>query len=76
MPEYKRVSGKDLLRVLEEFGWHLHRIRGSHHIMRHETKPRVTLSVPIHGSRTLPVGTQVALLKDAGISPDAFNEKA
>ncbi|MEK7246948.1 MAG: type II toxin-antitoxin system HicA family toxin [Chloroflexota bacterium] len=73
---YRRVSGRELIRILEEFGWYIHRIRGSHHVMRHPDVPRVTLSVPAHGNQTLPVGTQVSILKDAGIGADEFNERA
>jgi hypothetical protein len=38
--------------------------------------PRVTLSVPVHGRRTLPIGTQADILRDAGISIEDFNERA
>lgn len=72
----KRVSGGKLVRVLERFGWHVDRIKGSHHIMRHPEKRSITLSVPVHANRTLPMGTQLAILKDAGIGADEFNERA
>jgi predicted RNA binding protein YcfA (HicA-like mRNA interferase family) len=73
---YKRVSGKRLIAILESFGWYVHRIRGSHHVMRHTEHPRVTLSVSVHGNQTLPMGTQTSILKDAGIGADEFNERA
>jgi predicted RNA binding protein YcfA (HicA-like mRNA interferase family) len=73
---YRRVSGKRLIGILESFGWYVHRIRGSHHVMRHDHLPRVTLSVSVHGNQTLPTGTQLSILKDAGIGSDEFNERA
>ena len=71
----KRVSGRELVRILEKFGWNVERIKGSHHIMRHPEFPRVTLAVPVHANQTLPTGTQMSILRDAGISPDQFNER-
>lgn len=71
----KRVSGRELVRVLERFGWYVERIRGSHHIMRHPERKSVTLSVGVHGNRTLPLGTQSSILKDAGITAEEFNQK-
>lgn len=71
----KRVSGKKLVRVLERFGWYVERVKGSHHILQHSGHPRVTLSVPVHGEETLPVGTLVSLLHDAGIAVDDFNRE-
>lgn len=70
----KRVSGRQLVRVLERLGWQVDRIRGSHHIMRHPELPRTTLAVPVHGSQTLPVGTLTSILKDAQVDADQFNE--
>ncbi|MGO9791839.1 MAG: type II toxin-antitoxin system HicA family toxin [Solirubrobacteraceae bacterium] len=32
MPE---ISGKRLLKALEQHGWYVKRIRGSHHVLRH-----------------------------------------
>ena len=70
----KRVSGRQLVRALERLGWRVDRIKGSHHIMRHPEIPRVTLSIPVHGNETLPVGTLVSILKDAQVDVERFNE--
>jgi len=72
----KRVTGRRLMAVLESFGWYVERVKGSHHIMRHSKSPRVTLSVPVHRRRTLPIGTQADILRDAGITAEEFNERA
>ncbi len=58
------MTGRELIKILEENGWVLDRIRGSHHIMIKDDK---TLSVPLHGSKDLGKGLLNRLLKDGGI---------
>ena len=53
----KTISGKRMCRVLEERGWTLARINGSHHIYRHTATGRRTV-VPVHGNQDLKPGTQ------------------
>ncbi|HZF10527.1 MAG TPA: type II toxin-antitoxin system HicA family toxin [Thermoanaerobaculia bacterium] len=65
----KSLSGKDLAKVLEQRGWVLRRIHGSHHIYMKEGS-EVRLSVPIHGSRALKIGLLRHLLKMAAISQE------
>jgi predicted RNA binding protein YcfA (HicA-like mRNA interferase family) len=43
----KSVSGKELARLLEQNGWNLLRIHGSHNIYG-KTGSIVRLSIPIH----------------------------
>ena len=62
----KAISGKQLCRLLQDRGWRLARIRGSHHIFtKHGTHVRI--SVPVHGNRTLKRGLQRHLMKLSGI---------
>jgi len=63
----KAVPGKQLTRLLEQHGWSLLRINGSHHIYG---KPGsvVRLSVPVHGNRPLKMGLVRHLLKMAGLT--------
>jgi predicted RNA binding protein YcfA (HicA-like mRNA interferase family) len=42
--------------------------------MRHADRPRITLAIPVHGNATLPIGTQLSILKDAGVDAAEFNE--
>jgi predicted RNA binding protein YcfA (HicA-like mRNA interferase family) len=65
----KTLSGKEVARLLEQRGWSLLRIQGSHHIYG---KPgsKVRISVPIHGNRALKTGLQRHFLKLAEISED------
>jgi predicted RNA binding protein YcfA (HicA-like mRNA interferase family) len=58
------VTGKELVRLLQENGFVLERIKGSHHLM---VKDGLTIPVPVHGKRELPTGTASAILKQAGL---------
>ncbi len=63
----KTVSGKDLCKVLEQHGWTLLRIQGSHHIYGC-TGSIVRISVPVHANRDLKRGLLRHLLNCAGLS--------
>jgi predicted RNA binding protein YcfA (HicA-like mRNA interferase family) len=65
----KSISGKAFAKILEQHGWQLLRVHGSHHIYG-KTGSIVRLSVPIHGSTPLKVGLFRHLLKMAGISEE------
>lgn len=58
------MTGREVIRLLEENGWLLDRIRGSHHIMIKDGK---TLSVPVHGGKDLGKGLLSKLLKEGGV---------
>ncbi len=62
----KQVSGRMLARVLQEGGWRLARVHGSHHIF---TIPghRERIVVPIHGNRPLKIGLLRSLMKIADL---------
>ena len=62
----KIVSGKKLCRLLEDKGWDLKRISGSHHIY---AKPGINarISVPVHADKPLKAGLQRHLMKVASI---------
>jgi predicted RNA binding protein YcfA (HicA-like mRNA interferase family) len=63
----KSYSGKELIRLLRAHGWQIARIEGSHHIL---TKPgrEETVSVPVHGSKSLKAGLVYGILRTAGIN--------
>jgi predicted RNA binding protein YcfA (HicA-like mRNA interferase family) len=68
----KSVSGKELCKVVESYGWELKRIRGSHHIYSKEGVELI-LVIPVHGNRDLPVGTLKGIMKDAELSEKDLN---
>lgn len=59
------MTGKQLKKFLEEHGWSLDRISGSHHIMTREGYRSVP--IPIHGTTDLPKGLIHSIMKQAGI---------
>lgn len=65
----KTVSGKRLCKILEDKGWQLKTIRGSHHVY---LKPgRIErISVPVHGGKDLKVGLLKAVMRIAYIKED------
>jgi len=62
----RSYSGKELCRRLEQCGWQLKRINGSHHIYG---KPgeRTLIVIPVHANQSLKPGLQRAILKLAGL---------
>jgi predicted RNA binding protein YcfA (HicA-like mRNA interferase family) len=62
----KPITGPDLCRLLDQAGWKLKRIRGSHHIYS-KAGERKILVVPVHGNRQVKPGLALRLAKDAGL---------
>ena len=65
----KSISGKKFARLLENKGWILLRINGSHHIFGKPGNAQ-RISVPIHGNKALKTGLLKHFLKVSGISED------
>ena len=53
----KTLSGKKFIKILEQKGWNLKRINGSHHILTHPEKTEI-ISVPVHKNEDLKIGLQ------------------
>jgi predicted RNA binding protein YcfA (HicA-like mRNA interferase family) len=65
-------TGPQVKRALERRGFRLHRINGSHHIVRHEGQPVRNVTVPVHGGRSLKRATLAAIIKQAGLTAEEF----
>ncbi len=59
------MKPKELMKAVEKDGWQLERVRGSHHIYKHPTKPG-RLTIPLHNTDMKP-GTLNQILKAAGL---------
>jgi predicted RNA binding protein YcfA (HicA-like mRNA interferase family) len=59
------VQSRQLIKALEEAGWVLDRITGSHHIFTHRYNP-YTIPVP-HPKKDLPLGTVKSIRRRAGL---------
>ena len=62
----KPITGKALCRLLQQNGWFLKRIRGSHHIFARPGEIKI-ITVPVHGNQTLKPGLANRISKDTGI---------
>lgn len=67
MPELPHLSGQEIVKALERLGFAVVRQKGSHIVMRKGPSGCV---VPNH--REVKVGTLSGILKQAGISGEAF----
>lgn len=63
------ISGKKFAKLLEQNGWILLRVNGSHHVYG-KTGNTQRISVPIHGNKALKTGLLKYFLKVSGISED------
>ena len=63
----KQVSGRELARIVQQHGWQLARIKGSHHIFT-KSGARERLVIPIHGNTSLKIGLLRSQMKLAGLT--------
>ena len=69
MPPLPVLSGREVVKVFESFGWEVARQSGSHIIMTKEGE-LVTLSVPDH--REVAKGTLRSLIRASNLTVDQF----
>lgn len=72
MAKLPRPSGRHFLEFLRREGFELVRTRGSHHVVR---RGDFITTVPVHGHRTLKIGTLRKILRDLDWSPGEFTER-
>ncbi|RAM52366.1 MAG: hypothetical protein C6Y22_06695 [Hapalosiphonaceae cyanobacterium JJU2] len=65
----KSISGKRLSKIVEQKGWVLRRITGSHYIYENSEVEQI-LSIPVHRNQDLKVGTLKALMKIAQLTEE------
>ena len=63
----KSVSGKKLCKIIEQKGWVLRKVTGSHHIHEKAGVGKI-LSIPVHSNKDLKIGTLKALMKIAELT--------
>jgi predicted RNA binding protein YcfA (HicA-like mRNA interferase family) len=73
MAQVPLLSGREVVRVFEKFGWQVARQRGSHIILVKQGA-RATLSVPDH--KEVARGTLRALIRAAGLTVEEFVRNA
>ncbi len=74
MPKLPRLSGRELIRILELFGFLQIRQKGSHVILKKQTADG-SLGTVVPDHKELAEGTIRGILKQAQVSIDDFLEK-
>ena len=67
-----RITGKQLLTALLMFGFEVVRVRGSHHVLRHQDG-RTTV-VALHGKETIGPGLLGKILRDCEVTREQLRE--
>ena len=65
----KSISGKKLCKIVEQKGWILKKITGSHHIYEKLGENKI-ISIPVHKNQDLKIGTLKSLMKIADLTED------
>lgn len=70
-PKLARLTGKEMCSTLEQHGFFLKRIKGSHHLY---TRPGLEgyVTVPVHGQEILKPKTLKSILQQAELNLDDF----
>ena len=71
MTPFGALTGKQIVAALAHLGFHVVRIRGSHHYLRHPDG-RATI-VPVHDGETISLGLIARILRDAKIARDQLD---
>lgn len=59
------MKSRDVIKLVQADGWHLVRVKGSHHHFRHPDKPG-TVTVP-HPKKDLTLKTVIGIEKQSGV---------
>ncbi len=58
---------REIIKLIKEDGWYLHRSKGSHHVFKHMSKAGIVV-IAIHRlADDIPKGTESSILKQAGL---------
>jgi predicted RNA binding protein YcfA (HicA-like mRNA interferase family) len=71
MARLPRVTATEIIRALERAGWYEVRRSGSHRQFHHAQRPG-TVTVALHGGRTVRLRELANILRQAGMRPDEF----
>ncbi|MBL8179380.1 MAG: type II toxin-antitoxin system HicA family toxin [Bryobacterales bacterium] len=73
MSRFGSLKPRQVLRALQRDGWYVHETSGSHVHLKHPAKlGRVT--VPYHRSFDLPKPIVRSVIRQAGLTPDKFDD--
>lgn len=58
------MTAKQVIKILEQSGWMLRRVNGSHHVF---SKNEQSVSIPVHGNKDLGIGLLKCIEKQTGV---------
>jgi predicted RNA binding protein YcfA (HicA-like mRNA interferase family) len=70
MAKSLKVSGKAIIKALKSLGFQITRIKGSHHILKHQDG-RMTV-VPVHSNEVIGPGLLNKILQDCELTNEEF----
>ena len=70
MSQFPSVTGRQVISALNQVGFEVARVRGSHHILIHRDGRRTV--VPVHSGETIGRGLLTRILRDCQITRDEF----
>jgi len=65
------LTPKKVLRALEQIGFFVHHVSGSHYILKHPAKPTLRITLPYH-QKDLKRHTLASIIKQAGLTHEEF----
>ena len=70
MTKLPRLTGREVIEALGNGGFAVVRIKGSHHLLRHDDGRATT--VPVHGNEIVGIGLLSKILRDCELTREAF----
>ena len=70
MPAITNITGKELIKFIEQQGFILHRQKGNHRVFINENNKIIV--IPVYKKKVVKVGLLGGILKDLGISKAEF----
>ena len=71
MAKLRRLSGREVCRILESHGFTEVRRRGSHVVMQRRTEEG-TITVPVPDHAELAIGTLLSIIRQSGVARTKF----
>lgn len=71
MPKLEVLSGREVCRILQKYGFQEIRKRGSHIVMQKQIKGG-TITVPVPDHKEIKRGTLMSIIRQSGIPKEEF----
>ncbi|MBI4016592.1 MAG: type II toxin-antitoxin system HicA family toxin [Candidatus Aenigmarchaeota archaeon] len=74
MPKLPILTGREIIRILEQLGFEKRNQTGSHvHLVGADKEGLKRLvTIPYHGNKEIPIGTLLSIIRQSGFRRDEF----